>query len=551
MKRESVLSLSVLLVLLLCAVPNMIEVEAVDGLDTAKVYGVEGLWNSSMNVVDVAVSKDGNHMVAVNSTGLYYFASKISDPIWWYLSGGAEYFFSVVISADGQFVVAGNNTGHIYYFNDSRTETGERLSPTWISRDLYGAVERGTLDISDDGEYVVVAGTGVGLYYFAGCRERSGMSEDPTWFNIFGVNDFYKVEMSPDGQYVAAGGSNGTWNGFVMFYKGASSSPYPTDPDWISNLSGEPVWDLALSDDGYAVAAVTMTIIITQHTLYYWGNATNLSRNPKPTWTSDGSFSCVDMSADGDEVLTGTAPPFPTSLHFWSGARDRSGPDQEEDWIELEGETVLDAAMSDDGGIIVATSWIEFSFDSTAYFLKGDGSVIGEYELPRFSPLVSMSGDGRMVAIGDSGPLTLHVFEVLEDLTPPLIEDVYQEPDPGSVYPEYEVMVYTNVSDTESGVKNVFLNYTNGNGTWIIANMTNLEGNFWNCTIPAFEYCTYVNYTVVAEDKVGNIVTSEEVLGYKYQYHVIQEFPSILILPLFMMVTLLAVTVYKKKVVEV
>ena len=158
-----------------------------------------------------------------------------------------------------------------------------------------------------------------------------------------------------------------------------------------------------------------------------------------------------------------------------------------------------------------------------------------------------MSGDGRIVAMGDPGLLTLYVFEVLEDSTPPLIENVHQEPANDTVTPDDEVLVYANVTDDESGVKQVSLNYTNGNGTWVTKNMTNLEGNFWNGTIPTFEYCTYVNYTIIAEDKVGNTITTEEVLGYQHQYHVVPEFPTFLILPLFMTATLLAVTVYRRK----
>jgi hypothetical protein len=69
----------------------------------------------------------------------------------------------------------------------------------------------------------------------------------------------------------------------------------------------------------------------------------------------------------------------------------------------------------------------------------------------------------------------------------------------------------------------------------------------WNGTIPTFEYCTWVNYTIAAEDMVGNVITSEEEFGNQHQYHVIPEFSPFLILPLFMIATLLAVTLIKKK----
>jgi len=118
------------------------------------------------------------------------------------------------------------------------------------------------------------------------------------------------------------------------------------------------------------------------------------------------------------------------------------------------------------------------------------------------------------------------------------------------VLPEDEVKVNATVTDAVSGVERVALNYTNGNGTWVIAEMTNLEVNLWNATIPAFPHGTKVTYTIMAEDKANNTITTEKLFGYQYQYEVIPEFQSLLILPLFMIVSVLVVTIHfrlKKK----
>jgi hypothetical protein len=95
-------------------------------------------------------------------------------------------------------------------------------------------------------------------------------------------------------------------------------------------------------------------------------------------------------------------------------------------------------------------------------------------------------------------------------------------------------------------VKRASLNYTIGNGTWITVNMTNVGGNVWNATIPAFPYGTNVTYVIKAEDNAGNIVTSED-LGYVCKYQVIPEYPTILILPLLIITALLTVIFSKKK----
>ena len=76
--------------------------------------------------------------------------------------------------------------------------------------------------------------------------------------------------------------------------------------------------------------------------------------------------------------------------------------------------------------------------------------------------------------------------------------------------------------------------YTNSSGTWIkVVDMTNLEGNVWNTTVPAFSYCTNITYVIITEDNANNTITTEE-MGYEYHYHVIPEFSSFLLMPLFM-----------------
>jgi len=132
------------------------------------------------------------------------------------------------------------------------------------------------------------------------------------------------------------------------------------------------------------------------------------------------------------------------------------------------------------------------------------------------------------------------------DTTSPNITDVSQAPVNSNGTLEDGAKVNATVTDTLSGVERVALNYTNDNGIWVIAEMANLEGDIWNGTLPAFPHGTNVTYTIIAEDKAGNTITTEDLFGYPNQYQVLPEFPSWIILPLFLTVTLL-VTIYKKK----
>jgi hypothetical protein len=549
MKRKFalILSLFALLSTMLTVRFNGVEVKAPDGLDPSKIYGIEMIWNNSMSVNDVAVSRDGNYIAAVNNTGLYYFAWNISNPKWWY-SGTT--FLSVAISGDGEYVVIGDNSGYLRYFNNSRATTGERSNPTWTSTSLFGAVERGTLDMSDSGDYVVVGGTGPSVWYYAECTQRSGVDEAPTWSNMLMVYDIRAVDMSSDGKYVAVGGerSSSVHNGFVAFYEDSDTAETDNDPSWIAleelNYSKCYVVDLAVSNDGYAVVAVTSYFT----TLHYWANATNLTGDPEASWNHYQSFACVDISSDGDEVAAGSSDLSGGELYFWSGARSLSG-SPNEDWSSLKGMWILDVAISDDGEIISATAQIGLASNYKAYFLKRNGEIIEEFDLPQYSPILSMSGNGIITAVAGPVPDSLYVFQTLVDKTPPVIENVHQQPANDSVYPEDEVMVYANVTDDLSGVKQVILNYTytNSTGTWhgtVI--MDPLELDSYNGTIPRLPYCTNVTYVIIAEDNFNNIITTEE-MGQKYKYHVIPEFSLQLVLPILAASTLLTVLIRKRK----
>lgn len=111
------------------------------------------------------------------------------------------------------------------------------------------------------------------------------------------------------------------------------------------------------------------------------------------------------------------------------------------------------------------------------------------------------------------------------DTTPPNIIDVSQIPLKDNVLSEHEVKVNATVTDDVSGVKQVILNYTIGNGTWFSKEMTNLEGNIYNATIPGFPNCTDVTYVIIAEDNANNTITTLA-MGNEYQYHVPESEPE-------------------------
>jgi hypothetical protein len=201
----------------------------------------------------------------------------------------------------------------------------------------------------------------------------------------------------------------------------------------------------------------------------------------------------------------------------------------------------LDLNKSDDlnlaAGIVSARIIVEYADFVSTYGLQGSENLT--QTATSVKPRITVEY-ADFIFSTDLGP------KPMEDNAPPVIENVYQQPPSDSVYPDDKVVVYANVTDDLSGVKQVILNYTTNNGTWFSIEMTHLEENLYNATIPEFPYCTNVTYVIIAEDNTNHTITTVD-MGYTYQYHVIPEFSSFLIMPLFMIATLLVVMVYKRK----
>jgi plastocyanin len=157
-------------------------------------------------------------------------------------------------------------------------------------------------------------------------------------------------------------------------------------------------------------------------------------------------------------------------------------------------------------------SWAGYSLDGQPNATI-DGNILVDIPDGLHSMIVYASD-----TLGNMGASNTVYFVI--DTAPPNITNVTQNPSVNDVKPSDTVRINVTVTDALSRVRQVILNYTNGNGTWTAEVMTNVEGNVWNANIPAFPDNTYVNYTIAAEDNASNSITTEKVLGYQYQYHV-------------------------------
>jgi uncharacterized protein YyaL (SSP411 family) len=138
------------------------------------------------------------------------------------------------------------------------------------------------------------------------------------------------------------------------------------------------------------------------------------------------------------------------------------------------------------------------------------------------------------------GEITRLFFES----APPLINVPSQNPE--VVMPFETVTISVNVTDIESGVHEVIFSYSLNGSAWTNITMSKASGETYTADIPGFQAGTNVQYRIVASDNAGNVAVNNNA-GQYYVYTVVPELQSFLILPLFMMVTLLAVIVYRRK----
>lgn len=163
-----------------------------------------------------------------------------------------------------------------------------------------------------------------------------------------------------------------------------------------------------------------------------------------------------------------------------------------------------------------------------------------------------LTEDGVKVVIvqyrDNAGLISETCFDtIILDATAPVIDIPSRDP-ANNVQPDQSVKISVNITDTLSKVKNATLLYTINNGTsWTSSPMNyNLSTSLYETTILGQPAGTWVRFKIVAYDNAQNNATRDGVNQYCI-YQVLPEFPSLLILSLFMIATLLAVIIHKRK----
>ncbi len=312
----------------------------------------EWSYTTGDRVWSVAVSGDGEYIVAGSDDDSVYFFDRDSDTYLWNYSTGGD-VRSVAISSDGEYIAAGSVDTQVYLFTKDSD----------LPLQIYSAGDRAvvSVSISADGEYIAAGSVDERVYLF------DKDSSTPLW-SYYAGNWVWSVSISADGEYIAAGSHRDVY----LFDKDSST------PIWSYNTGSE-VNSIAISADSEYIVA---------------GSADDkvhlFARNSStPLWSYDTGedVSSVSISADGEYIVAGG---FDGKIRLFD--KDSSAPL----WRYSTGDSVRSVAISADGGHLAGglTDEKVYLFDSNS------STPLWSYTAGNDVFSVAISADGEYLAVG-------------------------------------------------------------------------------------------------------------------------------------------------------
>jgi len=433
--------------------------------------------------------------------------------LWRYPAGGEVW--GVDVSDDGSYVAAVIiQTGSL----EKAILLDRNGTLLWDTSRLGNIMSR-EIKISHNNKYVAV---GTSTLYLLNLTNGN-----PIWTQFL-EGQIRQIEFSSDDSLIFAGSGDGYLykigiDGNILNRTNIEAWPYSTG-------------GLKLTEDDTYVATASKL-----------GNITLINANSgERLWTFDtmGGGHYVDISPNKDYVIAGSGGPFSTSLFDINGTLR---------WFSFGGMGSDSAMIANDGRhIVIGRDWGFDIINPNGTILWGYWENFSHIQKPTFTHFVYVNkNQTRIITAHGSGAvyfwnLSINVVPPIDE-TPPTIGTPIRVPE-GDASPGQPVKVSVNATDTMSGVKNVTLQYTVNNRTsWTSVSMNhNASTDLYEAAIPGQPAGTLVKFKIVAYDYAGNNATRDGTEPY-CTYQVIPEFPSLFILPLFMIETLLAVMVYRRK----
>ena len=190
-------------------------------------------------------------------------------------------------------------------------------------------------------------------------------------------------------------------------------------------------------------------------------------------------------------------------------------------------------------GTCASLAWVEFEIIEAP---PEDGALQSLLDINNSDTYVLNPDLNEITPIMKSG--ATYSYSYIDNI-PPRIAEPTQNP-ATNVQPGQTVKISVNVTDPETGVKNVTLYYRNDTTWYLVPMEFNSTTGLWEATIPGHDLGTTIKYKIEAYDNAENHAVKDNA-GQYYVYTVVPEFVSPIYLILLTTISIAAAVAFKKK----
>jgi hypothetical protein len=477
----------------------------------------------------------------------------MASEMWQQTYGGTndERAYSVIQTSDGGYALLGAR-----YYIDLLTDDFYLIKTDEQGNleleQTYGGADRevgSSLVQTSDGGYALAGSTtsfGAGNIDF--WLVKTDLEGNMMWNQTYGgteTDDVVSMVQTSDGGYALLGRTNSFGAGIWDFWL------VKTDPDgnmlWNQTYGGTE-WDIPYSliqtsDGGYTLAGYTESF--GEGGKDYWlimvDTEGNMVWNQTYGGTEADEVTAMVKTSDGGYALVGSSTSIAIS-GVWLVKTDADGNTVWSKRLIPAGSQLSDVTSvveTSDGGYALSGDAPYHSIWVIKTDANGDILFYESYEAETgwhmSSDCMIQASNGDYVLAGHISPveggIAPDVLLIKTDNEIPKIWNVTRTPSSPIENSTYTNLIQAKVYDA-SGLEEVVLSYMVDSGSWNNQTMTNTEGKVYSAEIEAYPKDTDVFWTIIAENNIGKSSQIDNEF-----YIVIPEFPSCIILPLFLIAT--------------
>ena len=243
-------------------------------------YDLLWMYEADSEVKDVAMSGDGNYIVAGMEDNKVNYFSRDGNLLWSYRTSDSVY--GVSVADDGTYIASGTSDNRVYFFN----KAGNLL---W-DYDTGGRITKG-VSVSPDGNFIAAGSGDNNVYIFNSAGDLIGS------YGSYGL--VYDVSVSEQGHYIVSG-SWGTNLGWVQF---SSNKMY------VLSKNGTLLWDYKVATTGICVDITSTGSHIAAGSFKPDNKVYLFNREEELLWSYPigDQVQSIAISSGGDHVIAGSS----------------------------------------------------------------------------------------------------------------------------------------------------------------------------------------------------------------------------------------------------